>query len=163
MSVLRHLTAMRCLILLCCCAHTLPSTLCRINFYDFTDLTAEFNNATRFIGQRKDVASVAVRVVAIELEAPRREFVVAHCVFESMLAVEAVDALYTAFPRRRYVPCKYGAAWSDAIAKRRAHVLSTAERSVVISRIVWRNTVLGILGLLVCIIALIIALCVERT
>jgi hypothetical protein len=79
--------------------------LCHISHYEYVNVTREFSTAARFIGTREGVATLAARVIAVEIEKPHREFVVARCVFDSMLAVEIVDTLYREYPRRRYQSC----------------------------------------------------------
>jgi len=79
--------------------------LCHISHYEYVNVTSEFSNAARFIGTREGVATLAARVIAVETEKPHREFVVARCVFDSMLPVEIVDTLYREYPRRRYQSC----------------------------------------------------------
>lgn len=79
--------------------------LCHISHYEYLNVTSEFSNATRFIGSREGATTFAVRVIAVEVEKPHREFVVARCVFDSMLPVEIVDTLYREYPHRRYQSC----------------------------------------------------------
>lgn len=134
--------------------------LCRIVRYDFTDYTNEFANVSHFIGRRGSggETSVAVRIVSVEIEEPKNEFIVARSVFEHMRPVEIIDALYNEYPRRKYLACG-NETYNDSVAE---FVFAPRERLIAFPIGAEHQFVLAILVAIFCCILLFICLCVER-
>jgi len=137
--------------------------LCHISEYDFLNVTTtEFGEVSHLVGGTADVdgtASTAVRVIATQIEPPtQRKFVVARRVYQNMSPFEVIDALYSEFPRRRYLPCSNE---SYAELTREIRIVPRSEIIFITVKEVHRSVFIVMLVVL-CTIVLIIGLLVER-